>query len=94
MERPADIFNAPTSREDREMARRMLGAWRAAITADGLPREREIDDHRGVLGLAALQGSGFAYPGVVSGIPSVYQDDADHSKGDRKTSFGESASSE
>ena len=94
MERDAKLQNAWHTLPDRDLAAEVLGAWRDSASAAGLPGKRKVDTDRAILRIASMSGSGFAYPGIVSGIPSVYQDDADDMKGDRKTSFGESASSQ
>ena len=77
MERDAKLQNAWHTLPDRDLAAEVLGAWRDSASAAGLPGKRKIDARRTVLGVAAMSGSGFAYPGIVSRVQHLGEDDAD-----------------
>jgi hypothetical protein len=89
MERNAKLQNSWNPFSDRNLAAEVLGAWGKAARAAGLSGKRKVDDRRTILGAAAMSGSGFAYPGVVSGIPSRKEDVSDDQENDRTSSFNE-----
>ena len=87
MERKTKLQNAWTPFSDRNLAAEILGAWGKAARAAGLSGKRKVDDNRTVLGVAALSGSGFAYPGIVSGIAPRKEDVSGDTLDDRTSSF-------
>ena len=94
MEQSSKPTNAESARQDSDLASEVLGAWKSAIDSSGVPRMRKVDAHRNLLGVGALSGSGFAYPGVVSGVPVIEQDGTADQETDRKTSFNKTSDSE
>ena len=93
MERNAKLQDAYNPPSPRDLAAKVLGAWRDAIAASGLQGKREIDSRRPIRGMADMAGSGFAGPGIVSGNQPVTEDGSEHPKDHRETSFNDKASS-
>lgn len=87
MELLSRIYNTSDSLSNGDVAAKMLGAWRQASAAHGLSGKRKVDDRRGVLGMASMSGSGYAYPGVVRARVARPQNGAEHPQDDRETSF-------
>lgn len=78
----------------RNLAAEILAAWKRAAAAAGLSRKRKVKSGSGVLGVAAMSGSGFAYPGVISRVPVVYEDGEDDQEDHRTSSVHGSSKSE
>lgn len=78
----------------RNLAAEILAAWRLAAAAAGLSRKRKVNSGRTVLGVAAMSGSGFAYPGIVSRVQTIREDGEDDTEDNRASSVHGSSKSE
>jgi hypothetical protein len=77
MERNPKLQNAWDPLPNRDLAAEVLGAWRDAAALAGLSGKRKVDARRTILGMAAMSGSGFAYPGLVSRVIPGREDGQD-----------------
>jgi hypothetical protein len=94
MERNTKPANSHHPLQDSPMATEVMGAWRNATTASSVPRERQVDDRRYIHSVDPMQGSGFAYPGLISRIHTGAENGANDQEADRKTSFNQTSETE
>lgn len=94
MEHTPGTENAGDPFQNRHLAADMLGDWRAAAPAHGVSRKRKVNTRRTVLGVAAMSGSGFAYPGIGRRNIAGDEDGPQHQEGDREASFNHASKAE
>ena len=94
MEQDSKTEDAGYSSEDRELARKLMDAWTKPALNENVSREREVDYGRSVLGMGAMQGSGFAFPGLSSRSVPRPQTGEEHQGDDREASFNKASEAE
>ena len=87
MEYNTEIHNTFHSLQDSHVAADILGAWRQAAAVDGVSRKRKVDDHRSLLGVGAMAGSGMPYPGVSRRCAPGVQNGPEYKEDNRKSPF-------
>lgn len=91
MEPNAGLHDAFDTQEHGRMVTEMLPDWRRASAVDGVSGEWKVDTGGGILGVASIPGSGFAYPSIGRGLDAGNQNGAQYQEDDRETSFNKAS---
>lgn len=91
MEHNTTIHNTFHSLQDGEVDADIMGDWKQAAPVDGISGKREVHARRSLLGVGAMAGSAYPYPGVSSRVLPSVQDGAQHQEDDREASFNKSS---
>ena len=94
MEQETKLHNAFDPLQDSNVVRDIVAAWQQATFDDGLSGMRKVDTGRTLLGVAAMAGSGFAYPGVGRGQSVILENGAQYQEDNREASFNRSSKTE